>query len=390
MVNLRIYLREYKSSSAGIVWFSFYINRQFVNFSAKVRCEKKHWDKKKMCVKPSDPDFSDKNRLIETIRSRINDVFVKYRLKNRKLTRDAFLRAYHRPDDYTNFFKFIDSNKKQINWGNELSTVKTHNTVIDKLKEFNPELHFDDIDSNFLDRYYSYLRKTCKNNENTSYKNMAVVKKYVLAAWKMGYMDENPFANWKIKRGKANYTYLLESEIKILLDAYQNGVFEAKLHKTLEFFLFMCFSSLHVTDARNLKLEQFTDLAFVYYRVKTRNVKPEPITIPISETLRMILKNIVGTRKQGKVFENLPADQTMNRFLKDIAEILEIKKDITHKVGRHTFATYFLAKTKDLAALKELLGHSDLRETMIYAHVIDESKHEGMKCFNSLTQKDSE
>ena len=42
-------------------------------------------------------------------------------------------------------------------------------------------------------------------------------------------------------------------------------------------------------------------------------------------------------------------------------------------------------KTKDLSSLQKLLGHSNIRETMIYAHVMDESKREGMQCFNSFT-----
>ena len=214
---------------------------------------------------------------------------------------------------------------------------------------------------------------------------MAIFKKYVLAAWKMGYLDENPFSNWKIKRGTSNYTYLVESEINTLLKAYNDGIFEAKYHKTLEFFLFMCFSSLHVTDARNLKLEQFTEDSFVYFRAKNRNRKPEPIMIPLSETLKMIVNNAVGTRKKGNVFIDLPADQTMNRYLKYIAKKLEIDKKLSHKVGRHTFATYFLSQTKDLTTLKELLGHSELRETLIYAHVMDESKVEGIKCFDKFS-----
>ena len=119
MVNLNIYLREYSKKTDGIIWFSFYVNRQKVNFSTKVRCKKRDWNEKKQCVKSSDRDFEDKNRIIENTRSRINDVFVKYRLKNRKLTRDAFLRAYNRPDDYEDFYSFIQSNKKKINFGNE-------------------------------------------------------------------------------------------------------------------------------------------------------------------------------------------------------------------------------------------------------------------------------
>lgn len=384
MINLKIYLREYKIPGTGVIWFSFYINRQKVHFSTKVEAREKDWDIKKTLLKSSDPNYIDKNRIIENIRARINNVIVKYRLRDKKLTRDAFLRAYHRPSDYATFFDFIKANKRKINFGNELTTTYTHQVVVNKVEEWQPNLHFDDITHEWLHLYYIYLKKTCGNNENTAHKNMTVFKKYVLAAWKMGYIDENPFANYKIKRGYPSYTYLSEDEIKILFQAYQAGTFEESYHITLEFFLFMCFSSLHVTDARNLTLEQFTEESFIYYRVKTRNVKPEPIVVPISGPLKMIISNIVGTRKRGKIFQRLPADQTMNRYLKNIAAELEIKKHITHKTGRHTFATFYLAKTKDITSLKEILGHSSLTETMIYAHVLDESKQEGVKCFNDF------
>lgn len=384
MVKLNIYLREYKSSSEGIVWFSFYVKSERVHFSSKVRCEKKNWDKKKMIVKGTDPEYIDKNRIIENTRARINDVFVKFRLRNKTLTRDSFIRAYNKPSDYSTFWEFIKANKKNINFGNEVTTNYTHKTVLKKVEEYQPSLHFDDITEDWLNRYFIYLKKDLKNCDNTVHKNLTIFKKYVLAAYKMGYMDENPFANFKIKRGTPSFTYLTEDELKIFVDTYKAGVLEDKYHRTLEFFLFMCFSSLHVTDARNLTLEQFTEDNFIYYRVKTRNVKPEPIVVPLSEPLKMIIKNVVGVRKKGKIFQNLPADQTMNRFLKDITEDLEISKSITHKSGRHTYATYFLSKTKDITALKEILGHSSLSETMIYAHVLDESKQEGVKCFDSL------
>ena len=384
MVKLNIYLREYKSSLEGIVWFSFYVKSERVHFSSKVRCEKKHWDKKKMIVKGSDPDYADKNQIIENIRARINNVFVKYRLRDKTLTRDAFLRAYNRPSDYSTFFEFIKANKRNINFGNEVTTNYTHKTVLKKVEDFQPSLHFDDITEDWLNRYFIYLKKDLKNCDNTVHKNLTIFKKYVLAAYKMGYMDENPFANFKIKRGTPSFTYLTEDELRILVDAYKAGVLEDKYHRTLEFFLFMCFSSLHVTDSRNITLEQYSDDSFVYYRVKNRNSKPEPIVIPLSEPLKMIVHNVVGTRKKGKIFQGLPADQTMNRFLKEITKDLEINKHITHKSGRHTYATYFLSKTKDITALQEILGHSSLSETMIYAHVLDESKQEGVKCFDKF------
>lgn len=384
MMNVKVYLRKHTKQESGIVWISFYVNREKVNFSTKVHVDLKDWNDKKHSVGSGDKFASDKNLIIENILSRINNVLVKYRLKDKKISRDTFLRAYHRPSDYATFFDFVTEYSKKNSRYIEMSTFLTHNTVINKLKEFNQALTFDDITTDFLDKYFCYLKKDLNNNSNTAYKNMGIIRKYVRAAFKAGYLDENPFEEWSIKKTTASCVYLTEDELNILLDKYRSGELEAKLHKTLEFFLFLCFSSLHIGDAKALKLEQFSDNYFTYYRMKLKNRKPEPIVVPISAPLRTILNNIVGVRKKGLIFEKIPADQTMNRDLKEIAKQTEIDKHITHKVGRHTFATIFLRRTKDLATLKSILGHSDLKETMIYAHVMDESKQEGILVFNSF------
>lgn len=385
MVTIKIYLRKHNNTSTtGVVWVSFYLNREKVNFSTKVSVDDKNWNDKKKCVGSGDKLYSDKNLIIENVFSRVNNVFVKYRLKDKKLTRSSFLKAYHRPSDYNTFFEFITDYQKKISARMEMSTLMSHLSVINKLKEYNANLVFDDITKEWLDDYFCYLKKEMENNDNTAYKNMSTLKKYVRAAHKAGYMDENPFEDWSIKRTTSNCVYLTADELKTLVNLYNSGELEYKLHNTLEFFLFLCFSSLHVGDAKKLKLEQFTDDSFTYFRMKLRNSKPEPIQVPLSDPLKNILRNIVGTRKKGPIFETISADQTMNMQLKEIGVIADIDKRITHKVGRHTFATFFLKQTKDLATLKEIMGHSEIKETLVYAHVLDESKQEGVQCFNSF------
>ena len=385
MISIKTYYREStKATQEGYVWVSFYVNREKVHFSTKIKCFEKDFNSKTFRIMRSAKNASDKNLIIDKILGRVNDVLVKFRLKNKKITRAGFLRAYNRPDDYDTFFAFVKDYQKKITMLNEPETMGVHSTVIKKIETYAPDLHFDDITPDWLDEYYVYLRKTLNNCENTAYKNMSTFRKYVRAAWKSGYLDEYPFDDWVIKRTKASYTYLNEDELTMLIDTYRGGELNEKYHKTLEFFLFLCFSSLHVGDAKKLKLEQFTNDSFTYFRYKNRNKKPEPVVVPVSSTLQQLLFNIVGYRKKGLIFDRLPADQTMNSYLKDIAKIVEIDKPISHKTGRHTFATYFLKKTKDLTALKEILGHSELRETLIYAHVLDESKQEGIKCFDSF------
>lgn len=385
MANVKLYLRKNnEEEKSGYIWLSFYIKNERVHFSTKVKVDEKNWNENKEAVTSGDKKAKDKNLVLEHILARVNDVFVKYRLRDKEITRNLFMRAYRRPTDFNTFYDFVTAAMKKTSVRIELSTLLTHHSVISKMRSYAPDLTFDDITKEWLDDYYLYLRKELGNNDNTAYKNMAVLKKYVRLAYKDGYMDENPFEEWMIRKVKTNCVYLTEEELETLVDLYRHGRLEYKLHKTLEFFLFMCFSSLHIGDVKRLQLEQFTDTSFTYFRMKLRNRKPEPIVVPISNPLASLLREIVGPRKKGPVFESTQADQTMNRNLKEIAEIAGINKVLTHKVGRHTFATIYLRKTKDIASLREILGHSDISETLIYAHVLDESKQEGIQCFNSF------
>lgn len=251
MVTIKIYLRTYGSDpDNGVVWLSFYVNREKVNFSTKVSVDIKDWNDKKKCVGAGDKLAKDKNLIIETILARVNNVFVKYRLRDRKLTRDSFLKAYHRPTDYNTFFDFVTDYQKKESLKLEDSTYKTNLSVIKKLKEYNPNLYFDDITSEWLDEYFFHLMHKLENNQNTANKNMATIKKYVLAAFNAGYMDENPFKKWSIKKGLPSGEYLYEYELQKLMELYTSGELEYRYHKTLELFLFLCFSSLHIGDAK--------------------------------------------------------------------------------------------------------------------------------------------
>ncbi|NDV46179.1 site-specific integrase [Paludibacter sp. 221] len=384
MINIKLKLTVHKNENHGYIHVYFYLKREKVHFSTRVQCDIKNWNEKTMRVRISDPMAADKNLILENILARINSIIVKYRLKDKQPTKEIFLREYNRPDDYETFFKFTDEQKRKFARTLELGTINNHNTSLKKLQEYAPKLHFDDFTEDFVSEYYCHLMKTLGNNNNTTYKNLSVIRKYVNEAIRLGYMDEDPFKNFSIPRTKASYTYLEEEELKAFIELYHQGDLPLNKYKALQLFLFMCFSSLHIGDAKKMKIEQFTDTSFTYYRIKNRNRKPEPIQVPVSNTLRNLLKDIIGYRKKDFVFENLPADQTMNKYLKKFATELKINKDISHKTGRHTFATYFLSKTKDLNTLKEIMGHSNIRETLIYAHVLDKDKQEGITCFDNF------
>ena len=86
----------------------------------------------------------------------------------------------------------------------------------------------------------------------------------------------------------------------------------------------------------------------------------------------------------GLIF-SCPAEQTMNSNIKLVAEILDIKQDLSFHSARHTFATQFLKKSKfanGILILQKLLGHSSISSTMIYSHIIDTDIDNSLSSFD--------
>ena len=78
-------------------------------------------------------------------------------------------------------------------------------------------------------------------------------------------------------------------------------------------------------------------------------------------------------------FFNVMSSQPTNRYLKEIAKEAGIIKNVSFHVARHTFATNGLEFGIPLEVISQILGHSDLRTTQIYAKVSDKLKIEQMQ-----------
>ena len=74
----------------------------------------------------------------------------------------------------------------------------------------------------------------------------------------------------------------------------------------------------------------------------------------------------------------------MNAYLKEIADVCGIKKDLTFHIARHTFATTVtLSNGVPLETVSKMLGHTNLKTTQHYAKILDKKISEDMIALKS-------
>lgn len=94
--------------------------------------------------------------------------------------------------------------------------------------------------------------------------------------------------------------------------------------------------------------------------------------LPINEQAYSLCGEL-GEHDQ-QIFAGLTGSSWISRPLKKWIAASGIKKHITFHCSRHTFATLQLENGTDIFVVKGMLGHTNVKTTQIYAHIVDKSK----------------
>ena len=218
----------------------------------------------------------------------------------------------------------------------------------------------------FITDFELYLRTACKCGYNTTAKFMQFFKRIIIIARNNGILVGDPFASYKIRLEKVDRGYLTEDEIKIIL---KKKMVSERLEHVRDLFVFSCFCGLAYSDVANLRQENIQksfdgNLWIITKRQKTNT----DVNVPLLDIPKMILKKYKGKLPDGKILPVI-SNQKLNAYLKEIADICGIKKNLTFHLARHTFATHLLEQGTDLRTIQELMGHTDIKTTAIYLHV---------------------
>lgn len=244
------------------------------------------------------------------------------------------------------------------------------------LKTFGIEkIAIDKINSSYIYNLESYLKFESeykgklgiKNNSLVKYfKNLKTICNYAI---KMELIEKNPFNAYSGKIKVTDATYLTAEE----LERIENKIFSVeRLERVKDIFLFSCYTGYAPVDALKLTRKNIVQDADKNLWIKTNRQKTGTrANVPI---LPPVLKIINKYQFEGEELLPKISNQKMNAYLKEIADLIGIDKNLTWYAARHTFATTVtLGNGIKMENVSAMLGHTTIRQTQHYAKVLDQN-----------------
>jgi site-specific recombinase XerD len=267
------------------------------------------------------------------------------------------------------------------------ASLQKYMRVKDLIQTFNSkkngfkDIQIDKVNSRYIYNLESFLKFESeykgklgiKNNSTVKYfKNLKTICNYAV---KMELIERNPFNLYGGKIKEVEACFLTEEE----LERIENKDFKIdRLERVKDMFLFSCYTGYAPVDALKLTRKNIIQDANKNLWIKTNRQKTDSRSnVPLlPQAIRIINKYQFESESLLPKISN----QKMNAYLKEIAEIVGLDKNLTWYVSRHTFATTVtLGNGIKIENVSAMLGHKTIRQTQHYAKILDSSVSEDMQ-----------
>ncbi len=366
------------------------VNGQRAEVQIKRSIDTRKWNNKKECAAGKDRQSQELNHYIDTVRARILQIHRELEMDGKAITADIIKQHFYGENNKPKMLLevFNEHNKKcrdLLGKDYVLGTVLRYERTVTYLTEYMKkdyrisDLPIRELDQAFITGFEHFIKteKSCAQNATVKYlKNLKRITRIALAnKW----MDTDPFFDIQFKYTPTNREFLVEEEIRLLLE---KGFSIPRLEVVRDIFVFCCFSGLAFTDVQHLWTEHiFCDNKGEYWIRKPREKTNNMCNIPLLDIPKQILekyKNHPECLRKGCLLP-VPSNQKMNGYLKEVGELCGIQKTLSTHVARHSFACLTLANKVSMESIAKMLGHTDIRTTKIYAKVLDQTISDEMQ-----------
>lgn len=358
-MNINFYLRGYVNKNGkSPVYLHICSGGKRKRILMDIQVDPKYWDSKKQRLKNKAQDAASVNLLLDQTWSRISDIKIHYRLSKLTLSIDRLIEEMKNHTPNYDLISFMKNYLEQCVM--KKSSYDKNISEINKLKEFKPFIPFSEVDLEFINKYRVFLANKKKNASTTIAFSIKTLLKYIRVAKKYGIFINVDPDMVKVGSTQGNRVNLNLEEVEKLHKYYKSEFIKIGHKLSLGYFLFSCYTSLRISDIKNLKRIDVLGDSITFEIKKTGKLH----TIPLNNKAKSIINHYPD------LFKKWHTEQKMNEALKKAADICGIRKKIHFHVGRHSFATNFLRKGGKIEDLQIIMAHSDLKTTMAYVHII--------------------
>lgn len=390
--SVLFYLKRAKANNKGLmpIFQRITINGKRFDNSTGYYIEPQKWSVEKGKVTGSSAEARLINEQLETLRYKITNVKNRILDNQTVITPELFRNIYFENNQHERTLIPIfqnHNNRVEALLGQEYApgTLERYKTSLKHTQDFlqwkynTSDIELEKIDHAFICDYEFYLRSVRKCANNSAVKYIKNFKKIIRQCMANGWISQDPFANYKSKIREVERVFLTEKELQTIAGKKFVG---ERLSIVRDLFLFSCFTGLAYIDLKNLTPEHISkgidgELWIFTHRQKTESASKIPL-LPIPKDIIKKYQNHPQCEIQQKLLP-VPSNQKMNAYLKEIADVCQINKELTFHIARHTFATTVtLSNGVPIESVSKMLGHKNLRTTQHYAKVLDKKVSEDM------------
>lgn len=385
--GLLFYIRRDKTNKRGEapVFMRLTINGERADASIKRFIEPHAWNSAKGKANEKSRGGKDLNLYLDAISANILRIQRDLELDKKEVSAQIILNRYlgkEQSDRHTLMEVFRAHNEKcRALSGISLApgTVIRYETSLRLTEAFlrttykKEDCYLDEITHQFVEDYDFYLRTVRRCCHNTTTKYLLNFKKIIRIALAKGWMKKDPFAQVHFHFEPVEREFLEKQELKVLLN---KEITITRLAQVRDIFCFCCLTGLAFMDVQQLKPEHLVaDIHGKIWIRKARQKTKNMCNIPLLDEAQKIIdryRDHPYCQTHG-VLLPVCSNQKMNSYLKELADICGIRKNLSTHCARHTFATLTLASGATIDNVAKMLGHANVNMTRRYAKVLDSS-----------------
>ena len=345
------------------------------------------WSQAKETARGKSRRACDLNTYIEEARIKLYQIFCELEQQNRPVTAHLLQELFfgqEKPEEVRTLLGTMQEHNDQcralVGTDYALITVRRYESCRRYLAELirqrygKEDLPLTEVNGELVRAFAFYLKTEKGCQQNTVIRYMKCLKKITNLARANDWMAKDPFLGIRFHEKEVVREFLTMDELQTI---YRKEFPLERLTLVRDVFIFAAFTGLAFIDVQQLAPEHIVrdnngNLWIRKPRQKTKNM----CNIPLLDIPQEILRKYADhptCRKKG-VLLPVPCNQKMNSYLKEIADICMIRKNLTTHTARHSYATSVcLANGVSLENVAKMLGHSNIKMTQHYARVLDSS-----------------